>query len=332
MSCSNPTDKAILIGSVLEDIPEIRKELGESDTMQIDYLDFLEATSTGRIGLVSYMEGTMPEYYDIVVQEPEFSSARENMFNYYQQNNVTYAQMFVALDSARANTDRLKVKLNSTFEKLDSACLEIQNSRRTRYDGFKLKSDSLNDLVGIELISVRKTEVDYTDYVQVRIKMTNNTSQKVEAILFTMILTDKLGSEIAELRCSSNDAFQTEDVGSWAYSRWERSEVYDALKNMSAEHLSSDVEILKLNLNGELIDISEEYMSIPEDEDYKTPNKLNGSCPYIDQDHPLIKELNGIQSEASAGISRIPLYKVYTEQSLKFLDVRGALRKSLNPN
>merc|ERR1711976_773175 len=102
-------------------------------------------------------------------------------------------------------------------------------------------------MVDLKIIGIRETEYDYRDVVEVKIQMTNKTSKPIEAISFNMVLTDKLGNKLATLRCRSNDRFVNSDVGYWTYERWDRSEIYNALKNTKLSHITTKQEITKIN-------------------------------------------------------------------------------------
>lgn len=295
-SCSNVLDNKIDPLTIEADIIEIKANNSDFDSTKTDILDDLLALSKGREKYIDEKFNTKEdeEFAEYIVEDEKFKEVTDNLFNYFKANEITYKDFLTEIDSIIALDEKYDNKLKSVYDEIDKICTEKQIEMDLKDTKAKKIKEQLNEMVDLEIMSIREVERDYRDVIEVKIKMTNNTDKKIEAIGFNMVLTDKLGTDIATLKCKSNNGFTTSTFGYWVFGRYDDSETFKALQNVSVSHVTAQKEISKINLGGELIsayeDNFESLLSI--NFDYKTPDKLSGFCPYLDDEHDLMKRIN----------------------------------------
>ena len=325
-SCSNILDKKIDLLTIDNDIKEIKTKNPDFDSTKTDILDNLLALSKGREFYINDRlksedkESSLEKY---IVEEDKFKEITDNLFNYFKANNITYKSFLTEIDSLKSLDDKYDNKLKTVYEEIDKICNEKQKDMDEKDKKAIEIKEKLGKMVDLTLLSIRETEYDYRDVVEVKIKMTNKTDKRIEALGFNMELTDKLGNKVASLRCKSNDGFTTSDIGTWTYGRYDREEIYKGLQNVNASHVTAKPEITRINLGGELIsaydaDI-ESLLNI--NYAYKTPKKLTGYCPYLGEEDALNIKIKDAQKEKQKEIKdRFTILNKYRDELNKLFD------------
>jgi len=257
-----------------------------------------------------------------MVSEEKFNEQKDSMFNYFKAQQVSFSHLIAEADAEKKHYDQFEIDMKVHYEKIDSVCMKKQKLFDERDKEEKEVQERLNKMVDIKILSIRETNYDYRDAIEVKIKLTNKTSKPIEAIGFALELTDKLGYKVATLNCTSQNRFLKSTVSYWSYDRWERSDIYKALKNTKVSHVSTTKVISRINLDGELIsseeiltrfleEIGHDYLTIIDytylsmvNRDYKTPDKPYGYCPYIGDDSELMIELEKAEKKSHAEIDK----------------------------
>lgn len=325
-SCTSVLDNNIDSATIENDVQAIKEKFPDLDSLKLNILDNLVIISKGREAYVSEIESRLEdsEYSvdKIVVDKDIFNEEKENIFNYFKAQNVSYNQLLAEIDTVNMIDERYEMKAQDIYQEIDQFCIEKQKEIEEREKKAEEIKTKLNEMVDLKIIGIRETEYDYRDVVEVKIQMTNKTSKPIEAISFNMVLTDKLGNKLATLRCRSNDRFVNSDVGYWTYERWDRSEIYNALKNTKLSHITTKQEITKINHGGELIsayDDIDDLLVI--NYEYETPEKLNGYCPYLEDEDELNIQLEKLKSEKEKEIEKAtPIINKYQEMTTKLVD------------
>lgn len=333
-SCSDAINRPIKIETAVEDVAAIKETIPDSDTLKTKFLNFIHSVSKGRLELVNFMLKQDPDLGEnangIVIQEPKFTDTRDGLFKYFGDKNATYAMVFDELDTLQQHLATVQIKINELNKNIDSRCLELQNMVSSKIEENERFADSINAMVRLELLNINPLEACDMDVIEVKIKMTNLTDKKIEALMFSMMLKDKLGKSVGVLQCSTNDGFQNEEIGFWQYSKWDQRELYKALENLKAEYLTEENQVLILNLDGNIIDFHNSYLERPTNYDYKSPTPLDGKCLYLEKDDPLVIQFQAYDSESLAGLARAPIYQGSLDYRMKFLDFQGLNEKLMN--
>lgn len=330
-SCTTVLDQKIESESIELNVKKIKIKYPELDSLKLDLMDGLVRINKGRDAFVKELESKSEDsefsISKFVVDEEKFNTQKDNIFNYFKAQEITFAQLFAEVDTVNNINERFEKEAQEIFIEIDKFCNVKQQEigeKKKKADEIKTK---LNEMVDLKIISIRETERDYRDNVEVEIQMTNKTSIPVEAISFNMELIDKLGNKLATLRCRSNDRFVKSDVGYWTFDRWDNNEIYKALQNTKLSHITTKQEITKINHGGELISA---YGDIDEllviNFDYKTPNKLIGYCPYLEDEDDLSVKLKDLESKKEKSIEKsTPIVNKFQEFASKLLDVSGMI-------
>lgn len=328
-SCTTVIDQKIESDSIELNVKKIKEKYPELDSLKLDLMDGLVRINKGRNAFIKELESKLEDsdfsISKFVVDEENFNAQKDNIFNYFKAQEITFAQLFAEVDTVNSINERFEKEAKEIFIEIDEFCNEKQQeieAKEKKADEIKAK---LNEMVDLRIISLRETERNYRDIVEVKIQMTNKTSIPVEAISFNIELTDKLGNKLATLRCRSNDRFVKSDVGYWTYDRWNNDEIYKALKNTKLSHITTKHEITKINHGGDLIsayDDIDDLLVI--NYDYKTPNKLIGYCPYLEDEDDLSLKLKNLETKKKKSIEKsTPIVNKYQELAIKFLDISG---------
>jgi hypothetical protein len=325
-SCSSPFDEKIELSNLESNIQKIKENKNDLDSLKLNILDNLITLSKGRDAYVSELEKKSDNsdysFEKLIVNESKFKEQKENLFNYFKAEEITFGQLLSEIDTVNLIKDKYDLEAQDLYKKIDMYCVEKQKEIEQKEKEAEKIKIQLNKMVDLKIISIRETEYSYRDVVEVKIKMTNKTSKPIEAIGFNMVLTDKLGNKLATLRCRSNDRFVNSDVGYWTYGRYDQSETYKALKNTKLSHISTKQEISKINHGGELIsayDDIDDLLVI--NYEYKTPEKLFGYCPYLDEKDDLNIELEKLKNKKEKEIEKsTPILNKYQNMTSKLVD------------
>jgi len=322
-SCSNLLNEQIDTQTVETNVQKIKEKYPELDSTKINFMDNLVAINQGRESFISYFkeddESSIEKY---LVDEAKFNEIRDNIFNYFKAQEITFKQLFAEYDTVELISEKYEKQNQVLYKQVDEYCTNRQKEIAENEIKAQEIKTKLNQMVDLKIIGIQETEYDYRDVVQVKIQMTNKTSKPVEALSFNLEITDKLGNKLATLGCRTNDRFVKSDIGYWTYDRWDNDEIYKALKNTKISHISTKQEITKINLGGELISAYrdlDDLLTI--NYDYKTPDKLTGYCPYLDKDDELSEKIENINKSKEKEIEKsTPILSKYSEMTSKFLD------------
>lgn len=271
------------------------KEDKDLDSLKIEILDNLVAISKGRYSYIKQQKSESLSKY--IIDDEKFVKNVDDLFNKFTTDKITYKILLKEADSLNQMREGLNKKFETVYKEIDNFCATKQKEIDEREVKAKRIKDSLNQMVKIKLLSIKETEIDYKDVIEVALQLTNLTNKKVEAIAFDLELTDKLGTVVATLGCKSNSGFSKSDIKFWYYDRWDNSEIYKSLRNTSASHVTAKQEITKLNLAGELLSAYPMLDNYETNFSYKSPDKLTGYCPYLDKDDELTKKVDSEQEK-----------------------------------
>jgi hypothetical protein len=302
------TNKEIKKDTLAKDIAKIKDKIKDSDpdSVKINFLDGFLAISRDRDYYIEFQkelnngEFVLEEY---LVSDETF---KENIAKLFAELNVkkyTYKQLFNEIDEIVALQEKYYTELKPIYYQIDSLCSYYQLKIDESEKNAELMKDSLNKIVELKLVSIRETEISYSDVIAVRIEMINKTNKPIEAISFEIELTDKLDNKLATLNCKTNDRFVKSDVGTWTYGRFDRSEIYDKLKNVNASHVTTKQKIKKINIDGVLLGADTENLFLGEyfqfftNLKYESLKKPYGYCPYLIDDNPFSKKAKVIEEK-----------------------------------
>lgn len=325
-SCTSVLDNKIESSTIEPNVQQIKEKLPKLDSLKLEILESLVTLNKGREAFISELEEKMKdsEYSleNMIVPEETFNEQRNNMFNYLKAEEITFNDLLSEIDTVNVINNRFDIEVKDVYEKIDSFCIEKQKEIMERELKAKEIKTKLNSMVDLKIISIRETERDYRDVVEVKIQMTNKTSKPIEAISFNMEITDKLGNKLATLRCRSNDRFVKSDIGYWVYERWDQSDTYTALKNTKLSHISTKQDISKVNHGGELISAYDNTNGLLViNYDYTTPEKLHGYCPYLEDNDELKTELEKLKEKKEKEIEKsTPIINKYQTITSKLVD------------
>lgn len=325
-SCTSVLDNKIDVSNIESNVEKIQKKYPEMDSLKLAILKNLVTINKGRDVFIAKLkertEETDYSFEKVIVNEEKFEEQKDNLFNYMTAEQITFNKLLSEIDTVNSIKERFEIEVQNVYREIDSACIAKQKEIEEREQKANEIKAKLNSMVDLKIISIRKTEYDYRDVVEVKIKMTNNTSKPIEAISFNIEITDKLGNKLATLGCRSNDRFIESDVGYWTYHRWESSEIYKALKNTKLSHISTKQEISKINHGGELISAYGEVDELAKiNYDYTTPEKLNGYCPYLEDTDDLKTELEKLKEEKEKEIAQsTPIINKYQKITSNLID------------
>jgi hypothetical protein len=325
-SCTSVLDNKIESSTIESNVQKIKEKHPELDTLKLEILESLVTFNKGREAYIAELEEKTSDseysFENLIVSEEKFNEQIDNLFNYFKTEQISFNKLLSEIDTVNAINDKFDIEAQDIYKKIDAFCIEKQKEIEEKEQKAKEIKAKLNSMVDLKIISIRETEYDYRDVVEVKIQMTNKTSKPIEAISFNMEITDKLGNELATLRCRSNDRFVKSDVGNWAYERWDQSETYKALKNTKLSHISTKQEISKINHGGELIsayDNTDALLVL--NYDYTTPEKLYGYCPYLNDTDDLKIELEKLKEKKENKIEEsTPIINKYQTITSKLID------------
>ena len=167
-SCSSLSEK-IDIKTIDKVVEKIKKDNPKLDSAKINVLDRLNAIAKGRDAYIKFLNSGYFDKY--VADEKQFNEVRDNLFNYFKAEKITYNSIFVEMDSAKAINTRLQSENIDLIKKIDAFCSKKQKEMDLKEAKFAILKDSLNKMIQIKLISIQTTERDYRDVVQVKIRL-----------------------------------------------------------------------------------------------------------------------------------------------------------------
>jgi len=324
-SCSNLLNEKIDSQTLEANVQKIKEKYPDLDSTKIDLLDNLIAINKGRDAFISSIdvenkgESSIEKY---IVDEDKFTEIKDNIFNYFKAQEITFKKLFEEYDTVKMINDKYDNQNQELYKEIDAYCTTKQKEIDEKEKNAEEIKTKLNQMVDLKIISIKETEYGYRDVIEVKIQMINKTSKPVEALSFNLEITDKLGNKLATLGCRTNDRFVKSDVGNWTYDRWDHDDIYKALKNTKISHITTKQEITKINLGGELISAYGDLEALfTINYKYSTPDKLTGHCPYLNEDDELSKKLDAIEKSKEKEIEKsTPVLNKYSEMTSKFLD------------
>ena len=162
------------------------KEDKDLDSLKIEILDNLVAISKGRETYIKQQGSESLAKY--IIDEDKFSKNADDLFKKFATDKVTYKMILTEADSLIQMRESLNKKLENVYKEIDEFCTTKQKEiNENELKARKIK-DSLNQMVKIKLMSIRETEIDYKDVIEVVIQMTNLTNKRVEAIAFDLYI------------------------------------------------------------------------------------------------------------------------------------------------
>ena len=325
-SCLNVLDNKIDTSTIETEIKNIKTNNPDLDSTKTKILNNLLALSIGRDRYIAEKWDSKEKTESLkkyLVDEDRFKEVKDTLFNYFKTNEITYRRLLIEIDSLTALDEKYENKMKSVYEELDKICIEKQNEIDEKDVKAKEIKERLNKMVLLEVISIRETDYNYRDVVEVKIKMTNKTDKPIEAISFDLTLTDKLGDKVAKIGCKSNNRFTTSRIASYIYGEYDNRDIYNSLKNINASHVTATNEITKINHGGELISPYDDELESFSTFNlyYKTPNKLNGYCHYLNDEHDLIKKIEKARLNNQKEIKKeTPTLYIYQEMEKKLFE------------
>ncbi|MCX6266107.1 MAG: hypothetical protein NTW16_01935 [Bacteroidetes bacterium] len=318
-SCSSLSEK-VDIKTIDKTVEKIKKDNPKLDSNKIYFLNRLVAISKGTESFAKFLNN--PSLNEYILDKKEFDIERDNIFNYFKAEKITFKDIFDEFDLTKAIEDSIFKANYALLVEIDKFCVErqiVRDSLDAYYAGIK---DSINKLLQIKLISIQSTEQDYRDVVFVKIQFINNTDKPIEAVSFSLELTDNLGNKLATLNCRSNDRIVKSNYGYWTYDKWENEMIYKNLKNMRAENVSIVQTINKLNINGVILSSEEEINSenvlSTINLSYTTPKYLRGYCSYLEENDDLYIQMSAVNADiGKEKDKRTPILIKYIELSGK---------------
>jgi hypothetical protein len=325
LSCSNSLNEVIDSQSLEENVLSIKEKYPDLDSTKIIVLDDLISLNKGRESYIQAFDKKLKDtelsIEKYLVEEDKFNEIKESVFNYFKAQEITFKKLFIELDTVKSISDRIEKENESIYKQIDDYCKNKQqeiDEKEKKAEAIKVE---LNQMAEIKIISLNETEYDYRDVIEVKIQMTNKTSKPIEAISFSLDLTDKLGTKIATLNCKSNDRFLKSDIGTWTYDRWDNDDIYKALKNTKITHISSKQSINRLNLGGELISAFDNLDELLINFHYTTPVKLYGHCPYLEKTDELYLRIENQRDKENKLIEKsTPILNKYQDMTDDLLD------------
>ncbi|MFD1000289.1 hypothetical protein ACFQ21_13280 [Ohtaekwangia kribbensis] len=321
-SCDTTKNQIITKDNVESSVTKIKKDK-DLDSTKIDLLDNLVALTKGREEYINMRlkDESKKAIEKYIVSKEKFDENVDALFSYFLANKVSYKMLLTEIDTLNLLKDKEDKELESVYNEIDRFCKGRQKEIEEKELKARVIKDSLNKMVDLKILSIKETEIDYHDVIQVAIQMINKTDKKIEAIGFNMELTDKLGTNLGTLRCKSNNGFLKSDIGHWVYDRWENDEIYKSLRNTDVSHVTTKQEVTRLNIAGELISAYGDLEDLAIDLKYKTPKKLKGYCSYLDDEDELSKKVDAVRDKTLKEIKvKLVSFTKYNEFNSKLLD------------
>jgi len=241
--------------TVLEDVASIKKTLSLGDSSKIEYLDRLCEYSVGFEKLVEEKNRESDLLKDYVNKEV-YQNSMDSLFSEAKRKGYTYRDLLTEVDTLTKVKKSYEQAYQKLFGKIDSACIQIQN----RIDSAEIKNKKISDLIkksiSVKLLSISKSEYDYSNDIEVKFQISNEYSKPIYALIFEAILTDRLGTHVATLNCKSNETIRKTYIGRWGYEKYgDNQNIYKGLENLRAHHVTLEYTIGKVNIGGQIIGV-----------------------------------------------------------------------------
>lgn len=321
VQCSSPTEQIITPDNVVEVSEEMSMEDGLS-MQQDSVLNVLATLHQGRsqfLNLLNSSGFTEVDLGKFLVGETDFNKSIDDLFIYYQENQVTYADLLAEIESRQVLLDQYQRKVDSIDALIEAECLLL-------HDRAAARADSLAKLARFSVTNISPYREDYTDYMAVTVKAENLSGKPIEAVNFTVKLFDKLGDQIVDLRLSSSNKLTGNRTLYYYYKEYDydRREIYKALEETSMTHIGDQTfEITKVNLDGQVIENDINYSLGLFEETNRTP----GYCVYMDSEHPL--KLSKDSLGDPPGFDDYPHILRMSQTASSLVDMGAALRESM---
>lgn len=319
--CGPPTGDVITKDNIVSMSEELTVDDGISQ-LQDSSLNVLATMRQGRSSFIELIN-VNPTKLDmtmrnLVVGESDFNKAIDDLFIYFQENQVTYDDLLWEIERREKAQDQWQSKKDSIDALIEAECMRL-------HDQAKGRADSLSQLASFKVIGIKPYEIDYRDKIQVTVEANHYSGKPIEAVDFRIKLIDKLGDEIVSLGMAVSDRWQGSKKWYFNYDQYDydRREIYKTLSETRMSQIGSqEFEITKINVDGEIIENDINYSLGLYDETNMTP----GYCVYMEDVHPL-----NVAKEAlgdGPGNKGYPHIRRVSMSFASLIDMGGALRES----
>ncbi len=307
--------------TVLEDVADIKKTLTIGDSAKIEYLDMLCEYTVGFEKLVEEKNGESELLKDFINKEA-YQNSMDSLFSEAKRKGYTYRDLLTEVDTLTNVKKSYEQAYQNLFRKIDSACIQIQNRIDSNEINNKKISDLVKESISVKLLSISKSEYDYSNDIEVKFLIRNDFPKPIYALSFQAVLTDRLGATVAILICKSNETVIRNFVGTWTFEKYgDNSETYKGLENVEARHVTVNYTIKKVNIGGKIIGVDTPILGDMENLECNrnlkfNPKKHHGYCGYFKKDHPLELEYKNLNDKVD---------KVYSSKNLMITRLIGNL-------
>jgi hypothetical protein len=323
-SCDK-TDKIINRETIEEDVKMVKETIkdNDKDSNKTNLLDEIVSLSKDLDFYKEYHKSHFNGYeYDekYFVSKTTFKENTDKFFNELKDKKYTYKQFMKEIDDLNRIWDENYNELVPLYNKVDSLCSSFQKMVDSTETESRRKLDSLSRLIDLKIVDIEKTYRDFKKGIEVHVQFINRTGKPIEALSFTIDLTDKLGYKLTTLDLYSNDGVSNSGVQYWFFEKDEYEDIYKTLENVRANQVITKYRLKKINSNGTIIGKevenlkSNEYLHCYQNIHYTTPLKrLNGRCSYLIENDPYTKKINEIRDKRDKEMNRnsFPVYNLY---------------------
>ena len=168
-SCTSVLDEKIESETIEKNVQTIKEKHPELDSLKLNILDGIVTLNKGREVFISELKSKMEDseysFEKFVVNEEKFDEQKDNIFNYFKAQEISFAQLLAEVDTVNNINDRFEKEAQEIFIEIDNFCKERQKEieeKEKKSDQIKTK---LNEMVDLKIISLKETERDYRDLV-----------------------------------------------------------------------------------------------------------------------------------------------------------------------
>ncbi|NJM16322.1 MAG: hypothetical protein HC896_13945 [Bacteroidales bacterium] len=112
--------------------------------------------------------------------------SKDTLFNYLEENNMSYALVFSQLDTIKSVGQSYAAKIRGVFNQIDDFCEEHQQV----LEEFMALKAKINQLAEIRILALRDTKWDvYKDVKEIKVRVYNKTHETIRFITFNLRIT-----------------------------------------------------------------------------------------------------------------------------------------------